>query len=57
MRFIKKYSYKNLSIICEKLSGLYKDGLQITKDVNLLNEFPLRKDYKNSINLHSKNLM
>lgn len=57
MKFIKKYSYKNLSIICENLSGLYKDGLQITKAVNLLNEFPLRKDYKNSINILNESII
>lgn len=57
MNFNKKYSYKNLSIICENLSNLYKDGLQISKAISLLNEFPLRNDYKNSIKVLVNSIM
>lgn len=49
MKKIKKYSYKDISVICENLSSLYDDGLQIAKSIELLEEFPLRKDYKVSI--------
>ena len=49
MKKMKKSSYKDISIICENLYSLYNDGLQITKSIELLNDFPLRKDYKDSI--------
>ena len=49
MKKIKKYSYKDISIICENLYSLYNDGLQMAKSIELLEEFPLKKDYKLSI--------
>lgn len=49
MKIMKKKSYKDISIMCENLYSLYNDGLQITKSIELLNDFPLRKDYKESI--------
>ncbi len=49
MKKIKRYSYKDIGIICENLYALYNDGLQITRSIELLEDFPLRKDYKLSI--------
>ena len=44
-----KKSYKSLSIICENLSSLYKDGIDISMAVTLLEDIPLDIKYKNSI--------
>lgn len=44
-----KKSYKSLSIICENLSSLYKDGIDISMAVTLLEDIPLDITYKNSI--------
>ncbi|MBY0754848.1 type II secretion system F family protein [Clostridium sardiniense] len=49
MKDVKKYSYRDISIICENLCTLYNNGLQITRSIELLEDFPLRKDYKLSI--------
>ncbi|MGG7077683.1 type II secretion system F family protein [Clostridium sardiniense] len=49
MKDVKKYSYRDISIICENLGALYNNGLQITRSIELLEDFPLRKDYKLSI--------
>lgn len=49
MKDVKKYSYRDISIICENLCALYNNGLQITRSMELLEDFPLRKDYKLSI--------
>lgn len=44
-----KKSYKSISIICENLSELYKDGIDISMAVTLLEDVPLELSYKNSI--------
>ncbi|MGM9978765.1 MAG: type II secretion system F family protein [Clostridium sp.] len=44
-----KKSYKSISIICENLSELYKDGIDISMAVTLLEDVPLESSYKNSI--------
>ncbi|MDY4079628.1 MAG: type II secretion system F family protein [Clostridium sp.] len=44
-----KKSYKSISIICENLSELYKDGIDISMAVTLLEDVPLELPYKNSI--------
>lgn len=49
MKDVKKYSYRDISIICENLCTLYNNGIQITRSIELLEDFPLRKDYKLSI--------
>ncbi|MGL4569712.1 MAG: type II secretion system F family protein [Clostridium sp.] len=51
MKGIKKYSYKDISIICDNLANLYEDGIQITKAIELLDDFPLKKQYKESIRI------
>ena len=51
MKMIKKHSFNDISIICENLANLYEDGIQITKAIELLNDFPLKKNYKESLKI------
>ena len=44
-----KISYGDLTIIAENLGSLYEDGIAIGDGLELLNELPLSKNYKNSI--------
>lgn len=44
-----KANYSNLSLIAENLGHLYEDGINISEGILLLNELPLKKQYKNSI--------
>ncbi|MBS5927507.1 MAG: type II secretion system F family protein [Clostridium sp.] len=44
-----KISYGDLTIIAENLGSLYEDGIAIGDGLELLEELPLSKNYKNSI--------
>lgn len=51
----RKYNYSDLYLISDNLGLLYKDGISITKSLELLLELPLSKEYKNSISkIHMK---
>lgn len=45
----KKVNYNNLSLIAGNLAILYKEGISMIMIVDLLNELPLNRDYKESI--------
>lgn len=43
----KKVSYNDLALIAGNISTLYEDGIQLLNIFALLDELPLRKEYKN----------
>lgn len=49
-----KVSYKNIALISSNISKLYDENINFLKILELLNELPLRKDYKESLNLVSE---
>ena len=42
----KKVSYNDLALIAGNISTLYEDGIQLLNIFTLLDELPLRKEYK-----------
>jgi type IV pilus assembly protein PilC len=45
----KKVNYNNLSLIAGNLAILYKEGISMIMIVDLLNELPLNRAYKESV--------
>ena len=42
----KKVSYKDLALIADNISKLYEEGIQLLHIFSLLDELPLKKEYK-----------
>lgn len=52
-----KYKNKELSIISENLFLLYSDGLNFTKALEIIQDIPMNKKYKNSLEEIKKSLL
>ncbi|MGL5149941.1 MAG: type II secretion system F family protein [Clostridium sp.] len=54
MKFLRdSYRYKSIAIISENLGKLCEDGINIIKSLELLEELPLKKEYKGSLKVIS----